>query len=65
MHPLKKYLKEKRMTQTEFASKIGVSITTIHYIINHTIIPKPETAKKIANITGIPILELLYPKEKS
>ena len=35
------------------------------YIINNIVIPKPKTAKKISNITEIPILELLYPKGKS
>ena len=48
----------------EFAGKIGVSPAAIHYIINLKIFPSLKTAKKITDITGIPILELLYPEGK-
>jgi len=65
MHPLKIYLIEHQVTLTEFASRVGVSTAAIHYIVNGKTIPRVNTAERIAEITGIPIVNLLLYRNKN
>ena len=48
----------KTMNQTELAERIGISRTYLNGILNGTIKPSIETAKKISKLTGKPFFEL-------
>nr|DAY65764.1 MAG TPA: helix-turn-helix domain protein [Caudoviricetes sp.] len=46
------YLKEKKMSQADFAKKIGVTQGIISYYINGRGMPTRKNMRKIINITG-------------
>ena len=67
IHPLKKYLLENKIKQKEFAELSGIPLITIHRIVNHKnkSFSRKKTIEKIHNLTGIPIIDLLYPEEEN
>jgi len=50
---LKQILKEKGITQTYVANKIGMSIKNFNYVVNGRVALKLDIAKKIADVLGI------------
>ncbi len=64
IHPLKIYCLKNRIKQKEFAKLSGISEITIHRIVNYKTKASKTSVKKISNITGIPIIDLLYPEEE-
>ena len=60
---LKQYLKEERITHTEFARRSGIPQPTIWRILNRVVIPSPQIALKIEKATAgtVTRMELLYP----
>ena len=64
MHPLKIYLFKNQIKQIDFAEKISLSPAYFSKILKYKNFPSRKTALKISNITGIPVIELLYPEEK-
>ena len=64
-HPLKNYLKNNKISVTKFAEEIKRNRTYLYKIFNKENRPSPMLAKKISNITGIPIIDLLYPEEEN
>ena len=60
---LKKYRKEKELTQKELAQKIGVSTITIQNYENNRREPNINTLKEIAKALGVPINDLLKDNE--
>ncbi|MCL4497330.1 MAG: helix-turn-helix transcriptional regulator [Deltaproteobacteria bacterium] len=58
-HPLKNYLIGKNSIK-ELAKKINKSERIIYYYLNFEKFPSRSTAKKISELTGIPVIKLLY-----
>ena len=52
---LKILLKNKNITQTELAVKIGKSRTAVSQIVNGVYNPNQETLEKIANALEVPV----------
>jgi transcriptional regulator with XRE-family HTH domain len=63
IHPIKIYCLENRISQKALAKKIGISEDWIHLIATNQKEPSTKLAKKISQLTGIPILQLLYPED--
>ncbi len=63
MHPLKIYCLKNKISQKYLASKLNRSENWISFIVSYKKTPSPKLAKKISELTGIPILDLLYPNE--
>lgn len=62
IHPLKLYCIENKINQKKLSKLTSVSAITIHRIINYKTQPHSTTAKKISELTGIPVMDLLYPE---
>ena len=62
MEPLKKYLQESGISQHELSLKLGVSESIVSYYLNGKRRPGRDMALRISQLTGIPVLELLYPR---
>jgi transcriptional regulator with XRE-family HTH domain len=65
MEKLKKYLEDTKINQHDFAFLLGVSESIISYYLNGKRRPGRDMALRISQLTGIPVLELLYPKEET
>jgi len=63
IHPIKIYCLENSISQKALAKKIGISEDWIHFIATNQKVPSPKLAKKISQVTNIPILHLLYPED--
>lgn len=61
MMPLRKYLKKKRISQAAFARLMGVTESSVSYYLSGKRGMRLETARRASEITGIPILKLLFP----
>ncbi len=55
---LKRQMKEMGVTQTELASRSGVSLETVNRILNGKSKLKPNTLQKLSNGLGVPIADL-------
>jgi len=55
---LRKYLKDRHITQQEFADKVGVSITLINLVINRNFYPKPKVASSIARHMRVKVINI-------
>ena len=63
-HPLNKFVANNSIKI--LAQKINKSERAVYYYLNYKKYPSRSTAKKISELTGIPIIKLLYPEnEKS
>lgn len=60
---IKKFRKEKNLTQKELASKLGVTSTTVQNYENERRKPDINTLNKIANILGVTINDLAGEKD--
>jgi ribosome-binding protein aMBF1 (putative translation factor) len=63
MHPLKIYCLKNKISQKCLSKKLNRSENWISFIVSYKKTPSPKLAKKISELTGIPILDLLYPNE--
>ena len=63
MHPLKWYILKNQIKQVEFAKKIGVTPSFLSHLLKYKYFPSRKTAKKISELTGIPVIKLLYPED--
>lgn len=63
MHPLKIYLKQKKIKKKKFAKLMKISDRMLSYYISFEKYPSRSTAKKISELTGIPVIKLLYPED--
>jgi transcriptional regulator with XRE-family HTH domain len=64
IHPLKIYILQNGIKQKELAKLSGISEITIHRIVNYkTTKSFKKTIQKLNNVTGIPVIDLLYPEE--
>ena len=63
MHPLKIYCLKNKISQKNLAKELNKSENWISFIISCKKKPSPKLAKKISQLTGIPILQLLYPED--
>ena len=63
MHPIKIYCLENKISQKQFAKQLKKSENWISFIIRNKRKPSPKLAKEINRVTGIPILELLFPDQ--
>jgi len=59
MKRLKKYLEDKKIPQTEFGRRLGVSQPTVSGWINGEIMPSAQTLIEMSNQTGMSIDEIL------
>lgn len=57
------YSLENKITLKEIAKILNKTSVTIYRITEYKTTPSPKLAKKISDLTGISILELLYPNE--
>ncbi len=64
MQALQTYLKDKDITQAQFAERVGVSQPTVSDWINGHIYPSGEKLLEISRITRLSIDELLANKTK-
>jgi transcriptional regulator with XRE-family HTH domain len=62
-HPIKIYCFKNNITQKEVAKKIGITDIYLVRLLSFKQTPSPKLAKKISELTGIPILDLLYPED--
>jgi len=58
------YMKEKRLTQAGLARKLRVSTALVSYYLNGKRKPGTKVALRISELTGVPVLELLYTKKE-
>ena len=62
-HPLNKFLANNSIKI--LARNINKSERIIYYYLNYEKYPSRSTAQKISELTGIPIIDLLYPEEEN
>lgn len=62
-HPLAKYRKDNGLTQEALATELGVTSTTIWRWEHDRRTPRRREATRIAEKTGIPVLEILRMEE--
>jgi len=60
-----KYKKIYGKTLKELAKEAGISVSYLSGILNKKRSPHPKIAPKISAVTGIPILNLLYPQDEA
>jgi len=60
-HPLKTYCIKNGITQTVIAKKLGITAIYLTNLLSYKRTPSKKLAKRISELTDIPILELLYP----
>jgi len=58
---LKEFKENQGLTNKQLADMFHVTPEYISYLLNEKRFPSRELAKKISEITGIPILNLLFP----
>jgi transcriptional regulator with XRE-family HTH domain len=58
-HPLKKYRAERGITQAVLADELGVWPLTVSRWERFDRTPRLKDAKRISEVTGIPVAELL------
>ena len=51
MHPLKAYLTKRRISQRDFAAKIGVNESAVSRQITQNRLPEPEVMQRIIDVT--------------
>lgn len=61
---LKEIRKKKEMTQEDVATAIGMSNQAIHYYENNLREPNLATLKKLSNVLGVTVDELIWEEEK-
>lgn len=61
-NPLKQYLEKNGLNQGELAQKIGISQALLSRYLSGERSFSPSRALSISKITGIPVLNLLYPE---
>lgn len=59
---LSNYLSDTGKKAAQFASELGVEPSTITRIVRGERRPSPDLAKRISDATGIPVTDLLYPR---
>jgi transcriptional regulator with XRE-family HTH domain len=64
-HPLNTYKKENKLTIAQLAFKLNLSPRTLDYYLAFKKYPSRNTAQKISKLTGIPVIDLLYPEERN
>ena len=67
MHPIKKFCKERKLTQKELAASAYISAPYLTQIVKGQRRPTPPVALRIQQATGgkVGVLELLYPKDEA
>lgn len=63
VHPIKTYCFKNNITQKEIANKVGITDIYLGKILKYKSYPSRTLAKKISQLTDIPILQLLYPED--
>jgi transcriptional regulator with XRE-family HTH domain len=63
VHPIKAYCFTNNITQKEIANKLGITDIYLGKILKYKSYPSRTLSKKISQLTGIPILQLLYPED--
>ena len=63
VHPLKIWATKRKIHLKKLAEDLNTTYLTIYRINEYRQKPSPKLAKKIHEITGIPILHLLYPED--
>ena len=63
VHPIKIYCFTNNITQKEIANRLGITDIYLGKILKYKSYPSRTLSKKISQITGIPILQLLYPED--
>ena len=53
------WLKERNSSQLALAQRAGIPHTTVGALLNHGVMPRPSTLKKIASAMGVPVGRLL------
>ncbi|MEX2430675.1 MAG: helix-turn-helix transcriptional regulator, partial [Dehalococcoidia bacterium] len=56
---LKQWLRDHGSSQLALAQKAGIPHTTVGALLNHGVVPRPSTLKKIAGAMGVPVGQLL------
>ena len=62
-HPLWNYLKNNKIPVSKFAKTINKNRSYLYLIFHKKNTPSTKLAKKISELTGIPITQLLYPED--
>ena len=60
---LREFKENKGLTSAELAETLGLSAIYIALLLTNKRRPSPETARKISNKTGVPVLNLLFPNQ--
>ncbi len=60
-HPLNKFLANNSIKI--LAQKINKSERMVYYYLNYKKYPSRSTAQKISELTGIPVIKLLFPED--
>lgn len=60
------YLRETSQTQTEFAARLGVRVSTVNRLVNgRTLAPSYWLAVRVSSMTGIPVEVLLSARKRA
>jgi transcriptional regulator with XRE-family HTH domain len=65
IHPIKIFCLENNISQRKIANKLGITDIYLVRLLSLKATPSPKLAKKIHDLTNIPILDLLYPNENN
>ena len=63
MDKLANHLSETGKKPAQLAKELDVEPSTITRILRGERRPSPDLAKRISDVTGIPVVDLLYPSE--
>jgi plasmid maintenance system antidote protein VapI len=61
IHPLEKYMKKTGLSQADLSRMFEISESIISYYLNGKRNIGKRTALHISKITGIPVMELIFP----
>jgi transcriptional regulator with XRE-family HTH domain len=56
---VKQWLRDHGYSQLALAQKAGIPHTTIGALLNHGVVPRPTTLKKIGGVMGVPVGRLM------
>ncbi len=62
LQSLREFKENKALTNPELAQALGTSEIYVSLLLNGRRIPSRKLAQKISTLTGIPVLNLLYPQ---
>ena len=62
---LTEYKEKQQVTIKQLAESLGISTVYVSFLLSGKRMPSRRLAARISSVTGIPVLNLLYPKAES